>query len=271
MTSFPQFASLPLELQREVWQASLDEAPEPGVHIFRTEDPNNGDPASITIDLSWNTLMHVCRESRRMARRQLKFRHVDGAGACLDPYRDFDPELDAIYISSRDWPSFFCSDSLAAWRRPPASVRHLALDARMLGSGLDGAITFIHCLGALSGLRTVSVVFSEEGWVPRDHVPSGDLPYMLVDCAPGAVVWHAPPGRVKRQDMDPWEIAKTFRKDITGYVHGQGSVAEIHNWDRAPYDNETGEFLFDVIPRRIVPRREAARPGFEGEGMVCEV
>lgn len=263
MTSLPQFASLPLELQREVWQASLNEAPEPGVHIFRSEDLGNGDPASITIDISWNSLMHVCRESRSMARRQLKFRHVDGAGACLGPYRAFDTETDAIYVSTRDWSSFFCEDSLASWREPPARLRHLALDARALNIGLDDVIMFIHSLRVLSGLRTVSVVFSDEGWVPRDHVPSGDLAYRLVDCAHGDAVWHAPPNRVKRQDMDPWEITRAFGKDITGWFRLHGT--EITDWEHAPYDHETLEFLFDIIPRRIVPRREGMRRGTEEE------
>lgn len=262
MTSFPQFASLPLELQREVWQASLDEAPEPGVHVFRTEDPGNGDPASITIDISLNTLMHVCRESRIMARRQLKFRRVD-RGACLDPYRAFDAETDSMYISTRDWASFFCAESFASWTAPAASLRHLALDARAGEYGVDGVSMFIHCLGVLGGLRTVSIVFSDEGWVPRDHVPSGDLQYRLVDCVQGDAVWHAPPSRVKRQDMDPWDIARDFRRAITGYFMQPRSREGIPDWEHAAYDQTTREFLFDIIPRRIVPRREGIRRGVE--------
>lgn len=263
MPAFPQFASLPLELQREVWQASLTEAPEPSVHIFRSEDSTSGDPASVTFDIPCNTLMHVCHESRSMARKQLRFRHYD-RGACLGQYRAFDLERDAIYVSARDWDAFFCAEFFASWTEPPANLRHIGLDARVLGSSA-GVRTFVESLGTLSGLRTVSMVFSEEGWVPRDHVPTGALQYQLVDYLQGDAVWHAPPGRVKRQDMDPWEIARLFRQDITDYFHQQVSATINPAWEHAPYDKSSGEFLFEIIPQRIVPRFEGERHGFDEE------
>lgn len=264
MPSFPQFASLPLELQREVWQASLDEPPEPSVHIFRTEDAASGDPASVTVDIGCNTLMHVCHVSRSMASRQLRFRRVDG-GACLGPYRPFDLGLDAIYVSARDWEAFFCREFFASWTEPPANLRHLGLDARVLGSAV-GLRTFVECLPVLSGLQTVSIVFSEEGWVPRDHVPTGALQYQLVNYAQGDTVWHAPAGRVKRQDMDPWDIVQLFRQDITDTFRQQVANTVIPDWEDAPYDRASGKFLFDIIPRRIVPKLEGKRHGFDEEG-----
>ncbi|KAJ0115060.1 hypothetical protein J7T55_001469 [Diaporthe amygdali] len=263
MPSFAQFASLPLELQREVWQAVLDEPPEPSVHVFRFEDAMSGDPASVTVDIEYNALMHVCHESRSMARKQLTFRCVNG-GACFGPYRAFHLELDAIYVSARDWVAFFCAEFFASWTEPPANLRHLALDARVLGSSL-GIRRFIECLSTLSGLQTVSVVFSEEGWVPRDHVPTGALQYQLVECAQGDSVWHAPRGRVKRQDMDPWEITKLFREDITNSFRQEIAGTGIPGWEDAPYDRNTGEFLFDIVPKRIVPKLEGRRHGFDNE------
>lgn len=263
MPSFPQFTSLPLELQREVWQASLNEAPEPCVHIFRSEDSTSGDPATVTFDMRCNTLMHVCHESRSMARKQLRFRQYD-KGAWLGPYRAFDPELDAIYVSARDWESFFCAEFFASWAESPANLRHLGLDARVLGSSA-GVRTFVECLGTLSGLRTVSIVFSEEGWVPRDHVPTGALQYQLVDYLQGDVVWHAPAGRVKRQDMDPWDIVRLFCQDITATFQQQVAATVIPGWENAPYDRSRGKFLFDIIPQRIVPKFEGERHGFDEE------
>lgn len=263
MPSFPQFASLPLELQREVWQASLNEAPEPSVHIFRSEDSTSGDPASVTFDMQYNTLMHVCHESRAMGRKQLRFRHYD-RGACLGPYRAFNPEWDAIYVSARDWESFFCAEFFASWTEPPANLGHLGLDARVLGSSA-GVRTFVECLGTLSGLRTVPMVFSEEGWVPRDHVPTGALQYQLVDYAQGDAVWHAPPGRVKRQDMDPWDVVRLFCQDLTDSFHQQVSATAAPGWENAPYDKAKKRFTFDIIPQRIVPRFEGERHGFDEE------
>ncbi|KAL1854469.1 hypothetical protein Daus18300_011390 [Diaporthe australafricana] len=275
MSSFPQFASLPLELQREVWQAALDEAPEPSVHVFRFEDVTSGDAASVTVDMPRNNaLMHACHESRSMARKQLRFRrhHADsGGGACLGPYRAFDLERDAIYVSARDWTAFFCAEFFASWSEPPANLRHLALDARVLGSPL-GVQTFVGCLGTLSGLQTVSVVFSEEGWVPRDHVPTGALQFQLVDCVKGETVWHAPPGRVKRQDMDPWEVTKLFREDITMTARQELSSTGSASWENVPHDRITGEFHFDTVPRRIVPKLGGARHGFDdGSSLLASI
>lgn len=264
MPSFPQFASLPLELQREVWQASLSETPEPSVHIFRSEDSTSGDPASVTFDIKCNTLMHVCHTSRSMARKQLKFRHYD-RGACLGPYRTFDLELDAIYVSARDWDAFFCREFFASWTESPGNLRHLGLDARVLGSSAE-VRTFVQCLGTLTGLRTVSIVFSEEGWVPRDHVPTGALQYQLVDYLQGDAVWHAPPGRVKRQDMDPWDVVRLFCEDVKVSFHQQMAATVIPGWENAPYDKSSREFLFDIIPQRIVPKLEGERHGFDEEG-----
>lgn len=263
MQSFPQFAGLPLELQREVWQASLDEAPEPSIHIFRSEDSTSGDPASVTFDIGLNTLMHVCHESRAMARKQLKFRHHD-RGAYLGPYRAFDLESDAIYVSTRDWESFFCHEFFASWTESPGKLRHLGLDARVLGSSA-AVRTFVECLGTLTGLRTVSIVFSEEGWVPRDHVPTGALQYQLVDYIQGDAVWHAPPGRVKRQDMDPWDVVRLFCENLKDSVRIQMPTV-IPGWENAPCDKSSGEFLFDIIPQRIVPKLEGERHGFDEEG-----
>jgi hypothetical protein len=250
---FPQFANLPLELQREIWQASLDDAPEPGVYIIKSEDSTNGDPGFITIDTSYTPLMHVCRESRAMSRKQLRFHEIDRRGACLGPYRIFNPETDSVYVSVRDWGDFFDAESFESWTVPPAHLQHLALDARAIqDSGCMWKLT--RFLGTLSGLQTLSIVFSEEGWVPRDHIPTGDLPYQLLDCAKGDAVWYAPPGRVKRQDMDPWEIADKFRRDFTRSYHSDYLQGRVPDWEHVPWDQEKAQFLFDFIPRRIVPK-----------------
>ncbi|KAH8751691.1 hypothetical protein F5883DRAFT_577884 [Diaporthe sp. PMI_573] len=255
MSSFPQFANLPLELQREVWQASLDEAPEPGVHIIRHEDNTNGDPGLVTMDIGCNSLMHVCRESRAMARKQLKFRHVD-RGACLNPYRAFNLDTDAIYVSVRDLEHFFDEESFASWTVPPANLRHLALDARTVNGVVERVVDY---LGILRGLQTVSIVFSEEGWVPRDHVPTGDLPYQLLDFAVGDLVWYAPSDRVKKENMDPWEVTKTVRRRFAVAFCYAYSLGEIPDLEHAPYDKSTGELLFDIVPQRMVPKLPGRR------------
>lgn len=250
MTFFPQFATLPLELQREIWQKILDEEPEPAVHIFRWDGNENHRHLPELMEVEMNPLMHVCHESRGMARKQLNFHHVLSDGTCLGPYREFRPDLDAIYVSSRDWSLFFFDNFLDNWREQAATLQHLALDARVVGA-IGGVQDFAQHLDRFGALRSVSIVFSEEGWVPRDHVPTGSIQYRLVDCAEGQTVWNAPAGEVKRRDMDPWEVIQSFKQVLT--IVGVGEHLSVNP---APVDEMRADesFRFDIIPQNIVPK-----------------
>lgn len=280
LSHFPQFTNLPLELQREIWQTILDEYPEPTVHIFRWDDDDesqteqHGHLLPELVDTDVNPLMHVCHESRSMARKQLQFRYILADGTCLGPCRPFRLDLDAVYVSSRDWPVFFFEGFLrhhSGRERQAAALQHLALDARVVGVGaLDGVRDVARHLGRFGGLRTVSVVFSEEGWVPRDHVPTGDMGYRLVGCARGQTVWNAPAGEVKRRDMDPWEVVRGFEALLSqvGVGVGLGASDESRDLD----GNNTGRFRFRVIPQNIVPQgRKHAYYDTEDSGWVKSI
>lgn len=276
LSHFPQFTNLPLELQREIWKTILDEDPEPTVHIFRWDDDDeflseqHGHLLPELVDTDLHPLMHVCHESRSMARKQLQFRDPLADGTCLGPCRAFRPDLDAVYVSSRDWPVFFFEGFLrhhSQEERPQrqgqatAALQHLALDARVVGVGaLDGLRDVARHLGRFGGLRTVSVVFSEEGWVPRDHVPTGDMGYRLVSCARGQTVWNAPAGEVKRRDMDAWEVVRGFEEALLSQVGvgvgvGVGVLDENRDLEDDDGDgNNAGRFRFRVIAQNIVPK-----------------
>lgn len=245
---FHQFTNLPLELQREIWQNALDEDPEPTVYVFRGDENEHHWHLPELVDTDINPLMHVCHESRSIARKQLKFRQSLDDGTCLGPYREFRPDLDAIYVSSRDWSLFFFEGFLDNNRDQAAALHYLALDARVIGSA-GGVRDFVQHIQRFGGLRTVSIVFSEEGWVPRDHVPTGSIQYRLVDCAPGQTVWNAPAGQVKRRDMDPWEVIQSFQQMLSDFVADAGSSQTV-----ALFDETTGRFCFHTIPQNIVPK-----------------
>lgn len=281
LSHFHPFPDLPLELQREIWQCVLDQEPEPALHIFRREDVEDEYPPTFTgprnvlpelVDTDTHPLMHVCRESRSMARRQLRFRHVRPDGTCLGACRPFRPDLDALYVSSRDWPVFFSEEGSLfpldeGGERGPrpqqACLQHLALDARVAGTlaGAQDVGRYLNdSFAGADGLRTVSVCFSEEGWVPRDHVPTGAMRYQLVACGGGtgaaageeqaATVWDAPAGEVKRRDMDPWDVARGLVEtlvEVMGAWRADGSYELSGGRFWSP-------FWFRVVPLKIVPR-----------------
>ncbi|KAH8646129.1 hypothetical protein BX600DRAFT_518980 [Xylariales sp. PMI_506] len=246
---FHPFTRLPLELQREVWRTALDMEPHAAVCIFGSND----ELEPTTVDLSLPVLMHVCRESRSMVRRRLNFRTLGSDGSSLGPYREFQPAIDALYISSRDWPQFFDPDFLQGWSRC-AELRNLALDQRVLSE--DDVAEFASQLGYFPSLRTLSLVFSEEGWLPRDHVPTGRLRYRLVDCEEGDTVWDSPPGRVRREHMDPAVITARFEEML--------AAQNIDKMGQAPYNKDTGEPLFVVVPKKIAhsPRASTRSQGW---------
>lgn len=251
---FHQFTSLPLELQREVWQRTLDDELEPTVHVFRGDESEHHWRLPEVVDMDISPLMHVCHESRSIARKQLKFRQNLDDGTCLGACREFRPDLDAIYVSSRDWSLFFFEGFLDSNPDQAAALQHLALDARVIGA-MGGVQDFSQHVLKFGGLRTVSIVFSEEGWVPRDHVPTGSIQYRLVDCAPGQTVWNAPAGQVKRRDMDPWEVIRSFEQMLSHIVAGNdpSRTALI-------VDETTGGFCFKIIPQNIVPKSRKHYP-----------
>lgn len=282
LSHFHPFPDLPLELQREIWQCVLDQEPEPALHIFRWEDVIDEYPPTFTgprnvlpelVDTDTHPLMHVCRESRSMARRQLRFRHVRPDGTCLGACRPFRPDLDALYVSSRDWPVFFSEEgSLFPFdegqprgpRPQQACLQHLALDARVAGTlaGAQNVRRYLNeSFAGADGLRTVSICFSEEGWVPRDHVPTGAMRYRLVACGGGgtgaageeqqaATVWDAPAGEVKRRDMDPWDVARGLVETLVEML-GAWRADGSHEFSGGRF---WSPFWFRVVPLKIVPR-----------------
>lgn len=271
MPTFPQFASLPVELQRGIWQSVLDEAPEPVVEISNTDklawgtDRPDGRTSlnqlnSDEVYLNTNALMHVCRVSREMARKQLKFSRVE-EGACLDPYRHFDPEFDALYISEPLDGSW--SDVLRdAWPAATAKIRHLALNEAQIydGPGLAG---FVDNLGLFSSLRKVSLVCADDWAELREYDPDGRVRYRLVDYPKTETMLEtacqAADDQYGALEVEAWSLAKSFRdRLIHEFVSCPGIAYEIPPDEDSPpycgsppYDKATGKLFFDIGPGRI--------------------
>lgn len=271
MPAFPQFASLPTELQRAIWQSVLDEAPEPVVQISNTDKlswgtyPLDGGTSLTTFSdevyINTNALMHVCHVSREMARKQLKFSRVE-QGAYFDQYRHFDPDVDALYIS--DPLSGWWSDILRkAWPVEAAKIRHLALEKAQMdyGSGLAG---LVNNLGIFSSLRKVSLVCADDWEELREYDPDGRVRYRLVDYSKEETIsemaWKAAHDQHGAQKIEPWSLAKSFQDRLIHAFMSRPGIADHDSppdADSPPYDRTTGKVFFDIVPSRIEAIRES--------------
>lgn len=249
MTAFPQFASLPIELQRGVWQAALE--PEPAVHFSDTKKLRRQGPFEAKVYLDISPVMHACHVSREMARRQLQFRRVED-GACLEPYRDFDPGVDALYFcGSLD--SFLFSVMRDNWRSEAATIRHLAVDEFDVRyySAIAG---LVRNLGIFSSLRRVSLVCSDDWWELRGFDARAErVRWRVLDCADAETVWQEDADLSPGHDAETWSVARSFRDRL---VHGFASDPDVVDRESVPFDKGSGEFLFSVVPARVEPIRE---------------
>lgn len=250
MTAFPQFASLPIELQRGVWQAALE--PEPVVHSSDTEKLRREGPFEAKVYLDFNPVMHACHVSREMARRQLQFRRVED-GACLEPYRDFDPDVDALYFCGSLDSSLF-NVMRDNWRSEAARIRHLAVDEFEMRyySAIAG---FVQNLGIFTSLRRVSLVCSDDWWELRDFdARAARVRYRILDCADTETVWQEGAGLGAGHDAGTWSVARSFRDRL---MHEFASInPNISDRESVPFNKSSGEFLFSVVPARVEPIRE---------------
>lgn len=236
---FWRFALLPLELQREVWQAALQDETAGLCITFNINGRAARTPPPADVDL--HPLMHVCHESRTMALSHFRYtmRH-DSAGTFLGACREFRADLDVLYIPTDRYDGFFDWRFLDSWpddRQP----HHIALDgheAQLSRGGVGSQVAALVASGRLPNLTSVSLIFAPEpAPVPIYHQ---DKNYKLEDLAKGNAVWCALPDGCKYEDTDPQLIAQWWK----------ASVMEAAT-DKAP---ET----LGVIPRRITMRRYVA-------------
>lgn len=260
-----------MELQRAIWQSVLDEAPEPVVEISNTHklawgtDPSEGAISLSTLNsdevyLKTNALMHVCHVSREMARKQLKFSRVE-QGACFGPYRYFDPDVDALYISELQNGGW--SDVLRdAWPVEAAKIRHLALEKTQMDDR-SSLVGFVNNLGIFSSLRKVSLVCADDWAGLREYDPDGRVRYRLVDYPEKETILEKAYRAAYNQDREPemkaWSLAKSFQDAMIHEFMSRSGIASDSPLDddsppyhgSPPCDKTTGKFSFDIVPSRI--------------------
>lgn len=132
------FDPLPPEIREQIWDFALATV-SPGIYFFHEQDLQYGD-AYDPEDPCWRvilplpTILHLCRETRDHVKRNMSFTWArTKRGERLQvPCRQFNPDIDAAYLSSKTVDQLYNSIHDPAETGPFMEIRHLALESRCL-------------------------------------------------------------------------------------------------------------------------------------------
>lgn len=175
------FDPLPPELRDQIWNFALATV-SPGIYFFHEQDLQYGD-AYDHDDPCWRvilplpTLLHLCRETRDHVKRNMSFTWArTKRGERLQvPCRQFNPEIDAAYLSSKTVDQLYNSIHDPAEAGPFMEIRHLALESRCLcNAQWPRFARLLSRLGTphvLPNLELISVILGR-AWI-REEPPVG--------------------------------------------------------------------------------------------------
>lgn len=175
------FDPLPPELRDQIWDFALASV-SPGIYFFHEQDLQYGD-AYDHEDPCWRvivplpTILHLCRESRDHVKRSMSFTWArTKRGERLQvPCRQFNPEIDAAYLSSKTVDQLYNSIHDPAEAGPFMEIRHLALESRCLcNAQWPRFARLLSRLGTphvLPNLELISVILGR-AWI-REEPPIG--------------------------------------------------------------------------------------------------
>lgn len=170
MGNFARFACLPAELQLKVWRYAVEDAFGPQACTVRVTALRVGKGAKSKLDFvrrlhyEESEVARACQVSRTTALALAESRNTH-----------FRPDMDYLYIQSRQFNPFFCGTLLDNWAQSH-DVRHLAIDAKPFVEELADFGDDYHwgvvagCLGYFSGLQTLSLCFDHKIGEAQRHI-----------------------------------------------------------------------------------------------------
>lgn len=180
-SSHRPFDLLPPELREQIWGLALANV-SPGIYFFHEQDLQYGN-AYDPEDPCWRvipplpSILHLCRESRDHARRKLSFtwaRTRRGERVQI-PCRQFDPQIDAVYLSSKTVDQLYNSIHDPAETGPFMEIKHLALESRCLCNAqwprFARLLSRLGTTNVLPNLELISVILGR-AWI-REEPPVG--------------------------------------------------------------------------------------------------
>ncbi|KAG8159660.1 hypothetical protein KVR01_010297 [Diaporthe batatas] len=175
------FDLLPPELREQVWDLALASV-SPGIYFFHEQDLQYGD-AYDSEDPCWRvivplpSILHLCRESRDHTRRKmsLTWARTRRGERVQVPCRQFDPQIDAAYLSSKTIDQLYNSIHDPVETGPFMEIKHLALESRCLCNAqwprFARLLSRLGTANVLPNLELISVILGR-AWI-REEPPVG--------------------------------------------------------------------------------------------------
>lgn len=251
-----QFKDLPLEIRSQIWADCLSNSDTQGVYFFDPEDFDIKDGTvslEDQVDSDWEverevivafpTIMHVCQESREYAKGHLSFREDTVRGISI-PCRLYRPEKDAFFVPYRHFDDFIDAVRKSQFveynngepqkgaKAFCREIAHLALSSHMLMDEEVGTLGYF--VPDLTALRVLSFVFG--------NTDTFDL------SRPLTIV---PLGKDKAELVPGQPRTRIHVEAALDDLFGQASFWEISDEETAPWNEDTGEWLFDFEANEI--------------------
>lgn len=256
-----RFEDLPVDIRSEIWAEALSNADADYMEVVYYFDPEDfgmekqSDGRYVHVESEWlsepevvlafPTIMHVCHESREYVKSRLSFRE-DTFRGIETPCRPYRPETDAFFIHTRHHNHF-----LTAFRK--------AQEDEDKGKLQEGEKAFFREITRL-GISSPMLLGSDIGDVLSSFVPEMTALQHL------CFVF----GNIDDLDVTrPLMMSEWWEEDETEVIHGvpdtrtnvqealDGITEDTTAWEisdesTAPWDEETGEWLFVVEAGEIV-------------------
>ncbi|KAH8752522.1 hypothetical protein F5883DRAFT_576357 [Diaporthe sp. PMI_573] len=252
---------LPVEIRSAIWAEALSDEDAEVVYVFdpedfgikdedEDEDESEGEQAEsdweveLEVIVAFPTIMHLCHESREYAKSQLSFREDTVIGVHI-PCRPYRPGTDAFFVHHRHFDKF-----LRAFRKAQddefngklqegekafcGEIWRLALSSQMLMED-DIGDTLSYLVPDMTALRHLGFVF--------DDIDGLDLtrPLRLSEWAEDRA--EIVPGKPR---------TRIHVKDTLDNIMDQTAFWEVSDRATAPWDEWTGEWLFNLEASEII-------------------
>lgn len=174
------FDPLPPEIREQIWDFALATV-SPGICFFHEQDLQfdeyGCEEPCWRVILPLPTILHLCRETRGHVKRNMEFTWArTKRGERVEvPCRQFNPDIDAAYLSSKTVDQLYNSIHDPAETGPFMEIQHLALESRCLCNAqwprFARLLSRLGTPNVLPNLELISVILGR-AWI-REDPPTG--------------------------------------------------------------------------------------------------
>lgn len=253
------FDGLPAEIRISIWELCLPDPETPEVYFYDRSEISESDPdwaADLEVLTGFPSIMHLCSESREFAKTRLSFwegQPVAGGPPVSLPCRPYRPATDVCFVPDLEEFSAHVVEAQSARYNqlqngvvPAEGVGAKTVFSEHIGHlAFDAEENPEYVVVGMTALRTLSLVFYRVG--KRTAIaPGADTAARRCMLVP----FTEKMGETRSADVEDGEEVEI--DDFLGGMEMESSLWELDDKDRAPWNPETGEWLFEFKAVELV-------------------